>query len=465
MESQMHRAKQVSVVLCNAATSELASMDPIPCSQRRTSLADFQETFGATFVCVSLPEYSTDASGSFAESREGGYTAPVMRICEDLTKHLKEGVSFFNLVDFAGSSSIDLCNLRSHSIDEGRRNSAHGIEHSTWLAFWRGKIAGGMVSAFTAQPDHPIKADQQLGAQGPFWRPMVLPTVRVLVALSVDGGPVSQVEKLEIPKLLRSVTSDLNRRAYQWSASCHIIWAHFPHIDGLVASLNGERNLTFDMDDARCVRTDHSLLPTTFKYDEDLLRENAASLLAISPQDVYGIIKSGVGFDLDYVFACCRDGDADGVSYALAKKPEVLEAVNEWQKTPLMVAATWGSADVIRVLLEAKADVTRMQGAGPKLDLQPGATALSYGVYGRGCNPESLELLLQAGADPALPMHEKNEKTPLEFVLAKQAEIQRKGVEYWKKELRVPELIEKSERSRSGVIELLERFERDHRTW
>jgi ankyrin repeat protein len=95
------------------------------------------------------------------------------------------------------------------------------------------------------------------------------------------------------------------------------------------------------------------------------------------------------------LFRLIRAGDSDALRRA-AVNPNIVSSLGE---TPLHYAATFGSADAVRILLE--------RGADPNARNRAGATPLIYGAY----NFEKARLLVEKGAD--VNARAQNGSTPL----------------------------------------------------
>ncbi|XP_010909716.1 zinc finger CCCH domain-containing protein 24 [Elaeis guineensis] len=104
------------------------------------------------------------------------------------------------------------------------------------------------------------------------------------------------------------------------------------------------------------------------------------------------------------------NNDADGFRRSLDRDPSAVDEVGMWygrkkgsnqmvleRRTPLMVAATYGSLDVLRLILSLSVvDVNRDCGPGPD-----STTALHCAASGGSANAvDAVKILLAAGADP-----------------------------------------------------------------
>eukprot|EP00928_Gymnodinium_smaydae_P037024 TRINITY_DN25770_c0_g1_i1.p1 TRINITY_DN25770_c0_g1~~TRINITY_DN25770_c0_g1_i1.p1 ORF type:complete len:416 (-),score=46.96 TRINITY_DN25770_c0_g1_i1:127-1374(-) len=234
-----------------------------------TSLADMVLLYDAPMVLVSSPEFGLDD--------DGGYRAPTMTICESLHKYFsKEKLDidlahcFTVAVDFKDSTSGRFCTNRIRTIDQDGRavpdyeakgmfgNAKDEIENSFWFCYWRGKVAGALSSVLLNMGDKPLPEHNEKGpkaktrldktfgqyeSKGVFINGGIGAPVRLCIAVSIDGGPVTQVEKEAIPDICKSVESDLRRRGYEWAEHANIMWASFKSVRELVESLAGARNL------------------------------------------------------------------------------------------------------------------------------------------------------------------------------------------------------------------------------
>eukprot|EP00928_Gymnodinium_smaydae_P027533 TRINITY_DN21270_c1_g7_i2.p1 TRINITY_DN21270_c1_g7~~TRINITY_DN21270_c1_g7_i2.p1 ORF type:complete len:811 (+),score=78.53 TRINITY_DN21270_c1_g7_i2:131-2563(+) len=282
----------------------------------RTSLADLHEICGCAFAVVSTSEFGHDPTWEFPESvtshrglgSQRPYTAPTMKILQDLPASLRSDVSFSNLVDFKGSSSAEFCSSRIRCVmdglvircdrdfdrdlrsafkdeeppEEGWTEDAlreQAILHSAWMIFWRGKVFGGLTAMLATMQSHAtppvnMQADRHVN----FINPKLCAKARVIVAISIDGGKITEVEKNVLPKLILDVLSDIRRRQYTWATNTWIIWAQFQNPVQLLKSMNGERNLRPDMRERYQFAMDQTWTPFTYVAVDDT--EEKKQLLA-----------------------------------------------------------------------------------------------------------------------------------------------------------------------------------------
>eukprot|EP00928_Gymnodinium_smaydae_P016033 TRINITY_DN15976_c0_g1_i3.p1 TRINITY_DN15976_c0_g1~~TRINITY_DN15976_c0_g1_i3.p1 ORF type:complete len:360 (-),score=38.46 TRINITY_DN15976_c0_g1_i3:110-1189(-) len=203
------------------------------------SLADMVKSLKAPVLLVSAPEVNTGADPP----------EPVMILAETLSLFLNDPQCWRVAVDFAGSSSANWCNTRkcdasgntgkddwnkdltslpeySYAQDDAKEKQKIAIENSYWMTFWRGKVSGALMSSLHSHAD-----DAKLDGH------------RVVIAVSVDGGPITQTEKAHIPSICKDVLRDVRSRGYYWSKDAHIAWCHFSKFEDVLASMLGFRNI------------------------------------------------------------------------------------------------------------------------------------------------------------------------------------------------------------------------------
>jgi len=259
--------------------------------------------YGAHFLTVSLPEKGIDDEAIF--QGDDYFGAPVMEIVEHLPANLIEDVAFTNAVDFAGSTSANFCSSRIRWVDHSgevvrcdrdfderddlRRLYPHlsdqevlkiAVENSQWVGHWRGQVSGAIRAMLTTlrEVGFPSKY-AQWRAGGPIFHEQSTWTdpspltelfaklkrsfpirgrgkLRVLVVLSVDAGPITQVEKTFIRDMISDAQSDLRRRHFPWMQRTRVLWCHFPTVADMLRSLDGDRNLVIDTNELHRFDTD-----------------------------------------------------------------------------------------------------------------------------------------------------------------------------------------------------------------
>lgn len=454
-----------------------------------TSLADFHEVYGASFITVSLPERGEDrqVQGEAYRFGKGPYGAPVMDIIEELPLHLHNNVVFLNAVDFAGSTSGKACaerirwanpedpenpseqdlkkpSTRNGNVvycgDDFKRKDLRNvnefkdldpkeyemkcIEHSQWIAFWCGQVSGGVKAALAnirevGFPSKRVQRSARLPVfrEGSMWEDPSYWTMavsmmkeflpirgvgklRTLVVLSVDGGPVTKVEKFHIPALVQNALSDLRCRHYNWTPHARIVWAHFPTVEDLLHSFDGLQNLVHDEDPHNKFATDCYDATLTFKWAgkaQEPSAPDAGPRANEEPQKsyAYSLFQRGGLSQLLSLNEAAQDENANvsGFRSAIAANDEhtvrfivdkfsigdMQKAVNgalshrydRGPQAPLLQAASHGSVEVLRALLELEADINAHdpQGRG----------ALHHAVIGHRPSREVVETLLSWRAD------------------------------------------------------------------
>merc|ERR1719350_2722298 len=204
--------------------------------------------------------------------------------------------------DSDGDGILNLSEMRqSVSMDASSADYAVDFEipipNSVWFQYWRGKISGAIAQSLITMESKEVSVADCIATQGVVPNTFTISnklcdteTVRLVVVVSIDGGPVTQAEKASIGAISRNALSDLRRRQYTWAPNAHIMWVHFPNTIDLLDSLQGARNLMLDEDSAKttiesdCLRrnsrnTDEGkqwLLGTTYTVDPKLASQRNA---------------------------------------------------------------------------------------------------------------------------------------------------------------------------------------------
>jgi len=348
-------------------------------------------------VLISSPEYGLDDHGTF--------TAPAMTICENLNYNLKKHPFLQQCmtvaVDFAGSTSGDFCKSRVRWVQDGNKvyeadarlfsDDKEQTEHSFWVSYWRGKVAGALTATLIHMggrklPEHEKRHETFLGgekmgqkeSQSCFFRGVPgKDNIRLVLAVSIDGGPITQVEKSSIPSITSNVISDLRRRGFSWSNVAHIVWCSFPSIKDLIRSLAGERNLA---------KQDNLTYSVAYPSREP----SAPSLLKVSVEDALkeecpSVTERGM-------LSAMREGDLETVQFAVNKGVSV-NAKGPIGQLATGVACDSCQPDILEFLLQKDAEIECTDDAGRS----PLSIAVSQ------CQKECVEMLIAAKADVNKP--------------------------------------------------------------
>lgn len=268
--------------------------------------------------------------GSRCPPEPGKFDVKVMEALEYLQLSLDPEFDFIFGVDYAGSSSGDFCGSRIRHIGDDKTYTGAGdfmggsktyreelsrpplpacseemrqnIENSFWICFWRGQVSGTISSCFSMAPK--IDDPSVPGDFDDINFFTVSGELRAVVVITIDGGPITQVEKAMMPSILSSVNTNMNRRGCgkdKYSTNTFIVWCHFPNLEELVLSMDGVKNLVAD--DADMVqfsnggfeqtkpsngRTFRSLGPSGQKDDAvpSLFQDGATVQSVMRPKDI-----------------------------------------------------------------------------------------------------------------------------------------------------------------------------------
>jgi len=281
------------------------------------------------------------------------------------------------------------------------------IENSFAFCHWRGMAFGALMQALVAAGDTPIPpVDQetmtrigkmsQADAQGFFLADpkkakdaKASPTVRVVVAVTIDGGMKEQIQKSHIPAICKEVVGDLKQEHYPWAKDAWLIWCHFPYGEDFLRSLAGCRNLVPDNNKSNHIRDDHAEKSTTYTVHKFHRLPQAQSLMGSAKvEDILGNATRVLRVMIEGLLGACDSGDLKKVRAILDAKCDV-NVKDDSGVTALSVAGGLGHVDVVRELVSRGADVNAVDGDGD--------SALTVAV-GEG-KLEIVKILVDNGAD------------------------------------------------------------------
>eukprot|EP00928_Gymnodinium_smaydae_P038454 TRINITY_DN26524_c0_g1_i1.p1 TRINITY_DN26524_c0_g1~~TRINITY_DN26524_c0_g1_i1.p1 ORF type:complete len:704 (-),score=99.03 TRINITY_DN26524_c0_g1_i1:126-2144(-) len=394
----------------------------------RTSMRELFQVYDAKAVLISAPEFGGPPNN------DGKYDKPTMDICESLNWM---GADRFTLgVDFVNSTSGQWVGSRVRGKQDGKvlhsdsdfdadyTDLLNGkkedkfrlaVENSFWMCYWLGKTKGALTQALMSYSSASGLAVRKgkidmCDACGPVFRKL---PGRLVIAVSIDGGPVTQVEKMHIPNICEEVLSDIRRRQYGWAADAHIMWVHFPTAEDLLKSFSGRTNLCVDYS-TKPFAFDMLGRPLTYTCGTEIKKESKSLMGAVELQlndmmDIQQIIheagsggakskdekvKSGGAF-----IEACKNGWALTVASMLDqvdrdKNPCVDPNTTGNSLSGLWWATSGGHKHVVEELLKPRGNPQR-KGADPNASPALCAAILKDRI-------DLAELLLNAKADPNL---------------------------------------------------------------
>eukprot|EP00928_Gymnodinium_smaydae_P075587 TRINITY_DN58592_c0_g1_i1.p1 TRINITY_DN58592_c0_g1~~TRINITY_DN58592_c0_g1_i1.p1 ORF type:complete len:525 (-),score=70.63 TRINITY_DN58592_c0_g1_i1:200-1774(-) len=333
----------------------------------RISLAELVRDLKAPMVLVSSPEVGARKPLSAKK-----FDAPVMTTLEQLPDNID--AHFVFAVDFAGSTTSQFAASRVRCIGpdgavisgasdwtdmdyseayKGKPNRSglpacnehfrQQIENSFWINLWRGQVHGALIGSFVTGKE--LIHETYEGGECPILEPAGFEggddaRFKVTIAVSIDGGAITRVEKTFLPDIFQGVMSNMRRRGGSASGEAAIVWCHFPTVEDFLHSLGGKQNLAFDEEPSRnfmsLQATDarlgkrpmrHSVVPATFKcMDDDAKLKTSKESLFRKGCSADAMMKLGGDGEklalMKIVKAWCAH-DEDGVLFILEKYPNL----------------------------------------------------------------------------------------------------------------------------------------------
>eukprot|EP00928_Gymnodinium_smaydae_P073423 TRINITY_DN5662_c0_g1_i2.p1 TRINITY_DN5662_c0_g1~~TRINITY_DN5662_c0_g1_i2.p1 ORF type:complete len:713 (-),score=80.89 TRINITY_DN5662_c0_g1_i2:151-2289(-) len=421
---QLEKTRRASCTVPHPPSGSPPEPNDANATANGTSLSALVADWNAPVVMVSCPEFG-----------HGGN--PVMQILEQLPKHLKttdssvvdkpDGgtqvqtikPSFTLAVDFKDSSSSLYCNsrvrwldlagkpllgendfTRKYTLDDLTRemyrsaelewrepdNQAdsdslnQSIANSFWSVFWRGQVGGALTGAFAAAPDVAVSYAECKERAKNTEHTVVLneiqgETARVVVAVSIEGGPVTRFERTQIPDVCRAVISNLRRRGYSWGASVALLWCHFDTVEDFLRSASGVPNLVRNTNSADLFMLDYWQRSMSFigNGTTSSTHRLARNLLSSSVEE---ILEDGKQkrFDAACLTLAAKDGDLDALKFLMRRGVDVNVKAGIEKKSALHWATEFGHLETSLALLEARADIEQLVGgedAVANYDMRP----------------------------------------------------------------------------------------------
>eukprot|EP00928_Gymnodinium_smaydae_P044879 TRINITY_DN29954_c0_g1_i1.p1 TRINITY_DN29954_c0_g1~~TRINITY_DN29954_c0_g1_i1.p1 ORF type:complete len:1034 (-),score=157.47 TRINITY_DN29954_c0_g1_i1:360-3293(-) len=250
---------------------------------------------------------------------------------------------FTSAVDFAGSTSGKFCSSRIHHVSGGKtiygnedfdrdvsaaedfseldmndsEKRAAAIAHSFWVCFWRGATQSALKSVLISMPSERYTPFPGYGSNA--WHKAIElgASSRTVIAVSIDGGPVTEVEKTMIPEICDNVVADLHRRAYDWANQAQVIWCCFPSVRHFLRSLDGEERLVLNTD----VKMKASAWIDRTQDWEDAPK--GEGILKTDIDTIEELAREGVKPKKENLEAAIDRGDSDTVAFLLEKAPHL----------------------------------------------------------------------------------------------------------------------------------------------
>lgn len=373
-----------------------------------TSLGDLVVTLGAQVVFVSCPEFGSPMVVDASEE----CSVPALGIAERLSESFREDVApLLMATDSSSSCSARRCKQLGTNFAASSGSDA-GLNF--WLSHWRGRASGVLQTSMTSKQPKIVTREDVLRSQSinvvPFGEDQS--PAKVVIAVTVAGGHVSQNECRQVPEIIRGVSSDIWKQGHHWRTKMFFVWAHFQDIADVLESLAGRRSLIHDHD-APYVGKDHftssnlafvshggNLLSTPSSGGLSGIPEQStvgSSALRVSPEDILMAGPRTREASIREVLEAIGKDDSDALEITLAMDPSLANYVfaEQWGVPRLPILSYAANAtrvpEVLDVLILAGADVHKEDGWGGVALEWAARTTKEAG---------NVRPLLMAGADP-----------------------------------------------------------------
>eukprot|EP00928_Gymnodinium_smaydae_P086622 TRINITY_DN7093_c0_g4_i1.p1 TRINITY_DN7093_c0_g4~~TRINITY_DN7093_c0_g4_i1.p1 ORF type:complete len:387 (+),score=52.96 TRINITY_DN7093_c0_g4_i1:56-1216(+) len=280
------------------------------------NLPEFVQATNATMAVISTPGYCSQGFGP-------PFDFPCMAAIERCASLMHPRL--VPAYDFAGSASQRDCRSKPPDRDMTPEDWSNpvAIADTQWARYWMGCVRGCLTSLLISAKE--VKDSQTLGAN---WAE----GARIVVALSISGGPITQVEKTLIPGVITGVISNLATRNIDAGGQYRILWLHFESFGQLAKALSG------------C---------GTVKYEQYFSLRYAQGLPCEwvdgdPPETVPALFQSLRHFPEPW---CWGEGDPKGLADVLSEIPKILPLQEQLGKALRSCDVT-----LVKRLLEENAD-------------------------------------------------------------------------------------------------------------
>ena len=150
--------------------------------------------------------------------------------------------------DFQGSTAARDCKEQQPDcgLQQGDWGDKDKVRTTQWFRYWVGKARGtlGAVLASAAQRDEDLRVFAPQASHNPLrdGRQKALKVsrhTRLAFAVSLSGGPITQVEKEALPKILSGTVADISTRELDLGGEVKVVWLHFETLEDFLKALQG----------------------------------------------------------------------------------------------------------------------------------------------------------------------------------------------------------------------------------
>ena len=208
------------------------------------ALPKLMNVLNAKLVVVSTPEYGHGPG-------EGEFCLPVMSGLERLAGYIFP--QLIGCYDFKGSAAAEDCLAQVPDCDLKKYlGAAHNdwsdpvtIQATQWFRYWRGRVCSALqVMVLLAEPLADRVEVFPSGGHSSTSTRTVAKGARVVFAVSISGGSITQTEKAALSDLINGTVADISTRALN-IGDVRIEWLHFETLEEFLKALQGYGGVDF----------------------------------------------------------------------------------------------------------------------------------------------------------------------------------------------------------------------------
>ena len=314
------------------------------------ALGKLMRTFGAKIAVVSAPQCGPGPT-------DGEFKIPVMVGLERIASYIFP--EFITAYDFKGSSSAGDCASvlpDKEMLPENWADSTQ-IAATQWCRYWMGRVRGtlsALLLSACATPNAIVLKGVMGAADDPSTRAAFGSSCRVIIAVSISGGPITQTEFGLLPSVIAGLVSDLTTGDLAIQG-VRVLWLHFDRVEDLLKALQGYGGI--DVSNA----VDSNRFDKPGRWSDGPYNEDYDVLRGVpgdTPDERRAYLMQERRPSADALGVKLHNAVQAGCTRRVSQLLEQGANPDRGKKAirPLRTATMWANPAIVRLLLEAGAD-------------------------------------------------------------------------------------------------------------